>query len=83
MDDPRERVEQALSEAEGYVARMPATAGSRELKARLDGYRRALQSWSRSRPSDEQVDALVECVAEVNRIARVSAPTVRKRITPV
>jgi hypothetical protein len=80
VDDRRAEVEKALREAAAYVERMAATAGARELKTRLDGYRRALESWGRSRPSDEQAEALLECVDEVRRLAVGSAPTVRRPV---
>jgi hypothetical protein len=78
VDDRRQEVEKALREAAGYVERMAETPGARELKTRLEGYRRALESWGRSRPSDEQAEALLECVDEVRRIAVGAAPTVRR-----
>jgi hypothetical protein len=79
VDDRRARVEEALREAAVTVARMPETAGARELKGRLEGYRRALEAWDRGRPTDEQAEALLECIHEVRRIAVTNTPTVRRR----
>jgi hypothetical protein len=79
-DDERARIEAAIREAREYVARMPPTAGARELKARLETFERVLQSWGTvHRPTTEQVDALIERVSEVRRLATSTAPTLRRK----
>jgi len=80
VSDDRARIEQALREADEYVARMSPSPGARELKARLETFRRVLESWGTvHRPTRQQVDALVERVNEVRRLATDGAPTVRRR----
>jgi hypothetical protein len=80
VGDDRTRIDQALREAGDYVARMPPSAGARELKARLESFRRALESWGTvHRPTRHQVDALIEQVTEVRRLATDRAPTARRR----
>ena len=80
MADDSERIEQALREAGEYVARMPSTPGARELKGRLESFRRVLEAWGTvHRPTRQQVDALIERVNEVRRLAMDTAPTVRRR----
>jgi hypothetical protein len=77
--DDRERIEQAILEASEYVLRMPSSAGARELRARLETFRRVLQSWGTvHRPTAQQVDALIERVNEVRRLATDRAPTLRR-----
>jgi hypothetical protein len=79
-DDDQARIDQALREATEYVTRMPASPGERELKARLESFRRVLESWGTvHRPTRQQVDALIERVNEVRRLATDTAPTVRRR----
>jgi hypothetical protein len=81
VTDDKLMIEQALLEAGEYVARMPPSAGARELRARLESFRRAVESWGTvHRPTREQVAALVEQVNEVRRIATTTAPTLRRRI---
>jgi len=80
VTDDSERIEQALREAGEYVARMPLTPGARELKGRLESFRRVLEAWGTvHRPTRQQVDALIERVNEVRRLAMDTAPTVRRR----
>jgi hypothetical protein len=80
VSDDRARIEQALLEAGEYVGRMPPSPGARELKTRLETFRRVLESWGAvHRPTREQVDALIERVNEVRRLATDTAPTVRRR----
>jgi hypothetical protein len=81
-NDPsdRARIEAAIREASEYVGRMPPTAGARELKARLETFQRVVDAWEIvHRPTPEQVDALIERVTEVRRLATSTAPTVRRR----
>ena len=59
---------------------MPPSPGARELKTRLETFRRVLESWGTvNRPTRQQVDALVERVNEVRRLATDTAPTTRRR----
>jgi hypothetical protein len=75
-----ERIEKALAEAGEYVARMPPSPGARELKTRLESFRRVLDSWGTMiRPTPAQIDALLDRVDEVRRLATSTAPTVRRR----
>jgi hypothetical protein len=78
--DERTKIEQAISEAGDYVGRMPPSPGQRELKTRLETFRRVVESWGTvHRPTAQQVDALLERVDEVRRLATSTAPTVRRR----
>ncbi|HEY5243759.1 MAG TPA: hypothetical protein VIJ22_19900 [Polyangiaceae bacterium] len=78
--DDRARIEAAIQEAGEYVARMPPTPGARELKSRLETFGRVLQSWGAiNRPTVQQVDALIERVNEVRRLATNTAPTLRRK----
>jgi len=70
-------VERLLRQASEDVARMQETPGRRALKVRLDGYRRAFHTWTSMRPSALQVEALRDCVAELAKIARCGAHTLR------
>ena len=80
VSEDRARIEQALREASEYVARMPSSPGARELKTRLESFGRVLESWGAiNRPTRQQVDALVERVNEVRRLAMDTAPTMRRR----
>lgn len=73
--DDAKPLEQLLDEAAEHVARMPKSAGARELGARLERCRRTLQSWGAFRPSDEQREALRQQILEVVGIARNVSPT--------
>lgn len=77
-----ETIEHALFEALSWVNRMAPTPGMRELRTRLDRYRRVLEGWAISPPSSDQRRALREQVEEVRRIARNTAPTKRRRVLP-
>ncbi|HEY3821631.1 MAG TPA: hypothetical protein VGL81_30905 [Polyangiaceae bacterium] len=78
--EDRARIEAAIREASEYVARMPPTPGARELKTRLETFQRVVQSWRAiHRPTTEQVDALIERVNEVRRLATSTAPTARRK----
>jgi hypothetical protein len=80
VSDDKSRIERALREAGEYVARMAPSPGARELAARLESFRRALESWGAvHRPTRQQVDALIEQVDEVRRLATNTAPTLRRR----
>jgi hypothetical protein len=67
-----------LAEADARVERLPAGPGTRELKTRLDRLRRAVDAWGSRVPTEEQRAALQEQIEEVIRIARASAPTLRR-----
>jgi hypothetical protein len=77
-----ETMEQALFDAMSWVDRMAPTPGQRELRTRLDQYRRVLEGWAISPPSSGQRQALSEQIEEVRRIARSTAPTRRRRVRP-
>jgi streptomycin 6-kinase len=82
-DDDKARIAAAIAEAREYVGRMPPTAGMRELRSRLETFERVVRSWGAiHRPTTEQVDALIERVNEVRRLATSTAPTVRRRARP-
>jgi hypothetical protein len=81
--DDKARIEAAIAEAREYVVRMPPTAGARELRSRLDTFERVVRSWGAiHRPTSEQVEALIERVTEVRRLATSTAPTVRRKARP-
>lgn len=90
MDVPRRRpdddegasLEELLQHAQSYVARMPPTAGARELRTRLEQYRRTVESWAMRAPTDEQREALRDQVLVVLGIAKTSAPTMKLRRPP-
>jgi len=73
-------LEELLDEADRYVGRMPATPGARELRARLEKYRRTMGGWAVHAPTDEQRAAMREQLGEVLRIARNTAPTLKRRL---
>ena len=77
-----ESLQHALFDAMSWVDRMAKTPGQRELRTRLDQYRRVLDSWVANPPSPEQQQALGEQIAEVRRLARDTAPTRRRRVKP-
>lgn len=80
--DEQASVEKLLDEARACVARMPATPGTRELRARLDQYRRAVEAWAVSAPTDDQRSALREQILAILKIANDSAPTLKVRKLP-
>jgi hypothetical protein len=83
VSEERARIEAAIAEAGDYVGRMPPTAGARELSTRLESFRRVVQSWGPvSRPTRQQLDAMLEQVAEVRRLAISTAPTLRRKAQP-
>jgi hypothetical protein len=82
MTDRDAPVDQLLAEAEECVARMPSTPGARELRARLDQYKRVVAQWNQRPPADDQRQAMRDQVGEVLRIARTTAPTLRTRRQP-
>ena len=84
VGDEKARIEAAIREAGEYVARMPPTPGARELKTRLETFQRVVQSWGAiNRPTQQQIDALLERVNEVRRLATNTAPTLRRRAKDV
>lgn len=81
VTDDKARIEAAIREASEYVARMPATPGARELRTRLESFLRVVQSWGAiQRPTKDQVDALLDRVNEVRRLAVSTAPTLRRKV---
>jgi hypothetical protein len=52
------------------LAALPATPKTRELQARADNYRRALESWGHMRPTDAQRDALRDLVLDLHARVR-------------
>jgi len=80
VGDEQSTLEELLDEADRYVGRMPATPGARELKARLEKYRRTIGGWAVHAPTDEQRAAMRERLGEVLRIARNTAPTLKRRV---
>jgi hypothetical protein len=81
--DEAARIVQLLEEAASHVARMPASPGSRELKGRLDQYRRAVRGWTVSAPTASQRDAMHEQIVAVLDIARQKGSTVKTKRPPV
>jgi hypothetical protein len=80
VSEAREAVEKALKEAESRVAWMPPTPGARELSGRLNKYRHIVAGWSGRSPTDDQIAAMRDCIAEVSRLANDAAPTARIRM---
>jgi hypothetical protein len=59
-------VEQALIDALERLRDMPASARSRELRSKAEGYERALRAWITRPPTEEQRQALLKLVIELN-----------------
>jgi hypothetical protein len=78
--DKQPPLEELLDEADRYAGRMPSTPGARELKARLEKYRRTMRGWAVHAPTGEQRTAMREQLGEVLRIARNTAPTLKRRV---
>jgi hypothetical protein len=77
--DDRERIEQALAQAEAHVTRMQPSPATRHLKGALESCRRVLDGWSASPPTEAVLRALRERVQQTLHIARTTSPTVRLR----
>jgi fructose-bisphosphate aldolase class 1 len=79
MDD-RALIEKAIHDATSHLERMAASPGKRELGTRLEKMRRVVERWGKdNQPSREQVQAVLEQVAEVKRLAGDVAPTLKLR----
>jgi hypothetical protein len=59
-------VEQALIDAQERLRDMTASPRSRELRAKAEGYERALRAWVTRPPTEEQRQALLKLVLELN-----------------
>jgi transposase InsO family protein len=80
VTDDRERIARAIKEAGEAVGQMPPSPGARELTARLETFRREVESWETSvQPSPERIKELLDRVQEVRRLAVGTAPTLRQR----
>ncbi|MGO9838419.1 MAG: hypothetical protein ACLP1X_29920 [Polyangiaceae bacterium] len=79
VSEAREAVEKALEDAELRVGRMLPTPGARELSGRLSKYRHIVAGWIHRSPTDNQIAAMRDCIAEVSRLAINATPTARTR----
>ena len=59
-------VEQALIDTTARLNELPAGPRVRELRAKAQGFERALYAWSVHPPSEEQRSALLKLVLELN-----------------
>jgi hypothetical protein len=59
-------VEQSLTDTVERLRELPAGPRVRELRAKAEGYERALQAWSLRPPTEEQRAALLRLVLELN-----------------
>lgn len=59
-------VEQALVDTLERLRDQPASPRVRELRAKAEGYERALRAWSMRPPTEEQRAALLRLVLELN-----------------
>ncbi len=59
-------VEQSLNDTLERLREQPAGPRVRELRAKVEGYERALRAWSLRPPSEEQRAALLKLVLELN-----------------
>jgi hypothetical protein len=73
------RIEFALNQVESYVARMGPSPTTRRLRLALEVLKQTVATWETSDPTDEQVELLLEHIAEVRDLAQNSTPTVRLR----
>jgi len=77
--DDRGRIEQALAHAEVHVGRMQPSSVTQQLKEILESFRRRVEDWDASPPSDEEVRALRQHVEQTLQLAKATSPTVRMR----
>jgi|SRR5580700_3957967 hypothetical protein len=77
--DDRERIEQALAQAEAHVARMHPSPATRHLEGTLESCRRMIDGWDVSPPTEDVLRALRERVQQTLHLARTTSPTVRLR----
>lgn len=59
-------VERSLQDTLERLADLPAGPKVRELRAKAEGYQRALRAWSVMPPTEEQRSALLKLVLELN-----------------
>jgi hypothetical protein len=59
-------VEQSLGDTMERLRELPAGPRVRELRAKVEGYERALRVWTLRPPSEEQRAALLKLVLELN-----------------
>jgi hypothetical protein len=59
-------VQQSLNDTLERLRELPAGPRVRELRAKVDGYQRALRAWTVRPPSEEQRAALLKLVLELN-----------------
>jgi hypothetical protein len=59
-------VEQSLNDTIERLRELPAGPRVRELRAKVEGYERALRAWTVRPPSEEQRAALLKLVLELN-----------------
>jgi len=77
--DDRGRIARALAHAEAHVARMQPSPVTQHLKDVLESFRRTMDAWAVSSPTDEEVGALLEHVEQTLQLAKTTSPTVRMR----
>jgi hypothetical protein len=73
------RIDRALARAESHLSRMQPSTVTQRLKGVLDSFRRTVNGWATSPPSDGEAAALREQVEQVLRLASSESPTVRLR----
>jgi hypothetical protein len=59
-------VEQSLADTVERLSELPAGPRVRELRARAEGFERALRTWSVRPPTEEQRAALLKLVLDLN-----------------
>ena len=59
-------VEQALQDTVARLGELPGGPRVRELRAKAEGYERALKTWTLRAPSEEQRATLLKLVLELN-----------------
>jgi hypothetical protein len=59
-------VERSLHDTLERLSELPAGPRVRELKAKAEGYERALRTWSARPPTEEQRAALLKVVLDLN-----------------
>ncbi len=72
-------IEQLLGRAESHVNRMQPSAATLHLRCLLDSCRRAMDDWTASPPTDEELRALRGQVEQTLQLASTTSPTVRLR----
>jgi hypothetical protein len=59
-------VEQSLADTVERLSELPAGPRVRELRAKAEGFERALRSWSTLPPTEEQRSTLLKLVLDLN-----------------